>query len=634
MPLERLERQRPDATPRLHPVRSQIKRAEGPESSQPVLCGEIGNPPAIARADTVQSYPQIRVTPADVKPVEGRAMVEPEPSTRDKPVDVHTSVDEDYQHTRDELVMTGDGGRPKPTDSVHQYVSVTEPLNRIQPVESDTSDKEVGASESEDVDPSPASDEGSIAQESSGGRAERGIWYVDEESSEDSETEESDDDEESSERCIGTKGLDGVKELSEGGDATEGSKNEEEYLENVDENDSETISGASSPAPQTSQYFQDTPRRASARLRELAKKSSKEPSKATTSKRKTAPSQPTSDKSMKQRKRVKRVIEESDDYYEEEDKEDGKGEAANRRVPHKVTRQAKISAQGRLLSSLEGRPPLSRNNSPWTEEEEETLFNLRKEGKTLKHIGEGVLGRTERSVHCRWQELKRVASKPIEAQTTRDRRSHNSSVISLMARGQPPLRPKPHGNIWTPKEDETLFRLRKQGKTWEYISESLLGRTVEAAKNHWLRLKQMALKPIEAQSRSRSLSHDPSAISLLAETLKLDYRSTWSKEQDDKLISLCTQGLPWRYISRHIPGKRYNTAYNRWQRIKNRYPQVALNSEGSQTGKKGIPSIRKDKSHFSLSTECDGEEKEAEWNVKPDSDSAMTERESSSVHSE
>ena len=632
MPLERLERHRPDATPRLHPVRSQIERAEEPERSQPVLCREIGNPPAVARADTIQLYPQIRVTPGDVKPVEVKATVEPEPSTRDKPVDVPTSVDEDYQHTPDELLMTSDNGRPEPTGSVrpaHQYASVTELLSRIQPVESDKSDKEVRASESEDVNPSPASDEGNTAQESSGGRVERGIWDVGESTEEETETEESDDDEESSERYIGTKGSDGNEESSESGDDTEGSDDEEEYLENVDENDSETVSDASSPAPQRSQFFQGTPRRASARLRELAKKSPKEPSKATTSKRKTAPSQPTNDKGIKQRKRAKRVIEESDDCYEGEDTEDEEGEDSDRRVPYKVDRRARISAEGQILSSWQRRPPLSRNHLPWTEEEEETLFNLREEGKTWKHIGEGVLGRTRRSVQWRWHQLRRVASKPIEARTTSDRQFHNSSVISLMARGQPPLPPKPHGDIWTKEEEETLFRLRRQGKTWEYISDSLLGRTVEGAKNRWLRLKKLALKPIKALTRRRRLHHYPSVISVMAETLKLDYRSTWSKEQNEMLISLRTQGLPFQYISKRIPGKSYKTVWNRWQRIINRYPQLAPSPEEPQTGKKGIPSIRQNKSHISLSTECDGEKKEAEWNVKPDSDPAMVERENS-----
>ncbi|KAM0800002.1 hypothetical protein BDR22DRAFT_273723 [Usnea florida] len=639
VPLERLERRRPDATPRLHPVRSQIERAEEPESSQPVLCGETGNPPAVARADTVQLYPQGRVTPGDVKSAERKAKVTPEPNTRGTPADVHAKVDKDYQHTRDELVVISDNFRPEPTGSVrpaHQYISVTEPLNRIQPVESDKSDKEVGALESEDVNPSPASDEGNIAQESSGGRAERGIWYVDGESSEeDSETEESDDDEDSSERYSNTKGSDGDNGSSESEDDTEGSDDEDEYLENVDENDSETVSDASSPAPQRSQYFQGTPRRASARLRELAKKLPKEPSKATTSKRKTAPSQLTSDKRLKQRKRIKRVIEESDDAYEREDKEDGEGEDADRRVPHNVNRRARISAQGQLLSSLQSRPPLSRRKCQWTEEEEETLFKVREEGKTWKYISKCVLGRTEIAVKRRWRQLRRVALKPVEARTTRDRQLHNSSVISLMARGQHPLPPRPHGDIWTKKEEETLFRLRKQGKTWEYISKSLPGRTVDGAKEHWYRLKKMALKPIKAQTRTRRLPHDPSVISpLMAETLKLDYRFTWSKEQDDKLISLRSQGLPSKCVSGLLPGKSYGAILSRWQRVKDRYPQVAPNSEGSQTGKEGIPSIHQDESHFSLSTECDGEENEAEWNVRANVDSAMIERESPSVHTE
>ena len=549
MPLERLEKQRPDGTPGLHPVRSQVERAKEPERSQPVICREIGSPYAVPRADAINIYPQVRVTPKDVKPVEHKANGRPEPSTRDKTADFYTSVDEDYKHTRDELVMTKHNDRPEPTGRArpaHQYISLTD-LNRIQRVESDKRAKEAGASESEVVNSSPGSDEGNIAQESSEERDETGTWDMEEESSEgDHDTEDSHDDEESSEGHVGTKESDADEGSLEGEDDTEESDDEEEYLENDDENDSETASDASSPAPQRSQYFQATPRRASVRLRELAKKWPKEPSKATTPKRKTPPSQLTSDKGMKQRKRVKQVIEESDDSYEGEDKEDGKGEAADRRVPHNVNRPAKIFAQGKKLSSLQGRLPLSRNRYAWTKEEEETLFNLREQGKTWKYIGECVLGRTGTGVKSHWCRLRIVALKPIEAQTSRRRRPHNSSVVSLMAK-----------------------------------------------------------------------------------TLKLNEKPTWSKEQDEKLISLRTQGLPLNIISRRIQGKRYKAVWKRWSKIKNRYPQVVPDSEESEPGKKGIPSIRQNNSHFSLSSQCDGKEKEAEWNVKPDSHSAMVERESS-----
>ena len=644
LPLERLEKKRPDATPGLHPVRSQVERAEEPERSQPVLCRETGNPPAVARAETVQVSPQVRVTPGDENPVERKAKVILEPGTSDKPADDHTEVDEDYEHTRDELVMTRDNGRPEPTGSVrpaHQYISPTESFDRIQRVESDKRAKEVGVSESENMILSPASDEGNIAPVSSGGRDELGIWDVDEESSEDSETEESDDDKESSEgdseseesdsseRYIGTKGSDGDEGSSETGDDTEGSDDGEEYLENDDGNGSETASDALSPAPQRSQYFQGTPRRASARLRELAKNSPKDPSKATTPKRKTAPSGFPSDKGMKQRKRVKRVIEESDDYYEGEDKEDGREKAADRCVPHNVNRPAKILAQGQKLSSLQGRPPSSRGRYPWAKEEDETLLKLREEGKTWKYIAECVLGRSERAVSCRWSSLRKVALNPVDARTGRDRKLLNSSVVSSMARRRRPLPPKQHGHIWTKEEEETLFRLHQQGKSWKFIGECVLGRTKNGAKNHWCRLRTVALRPIEAQIGRRRQPHNSSVVSLMAKTLKLDEKPTWSKEQDEKLFSLRSQGIPLIHISRLIEGKAYRAVHKRWHTIKNRYPQVVPDPEKSESGKKGIPSIRQKTSHFSLPSECDGEEKEAEWNVKPDSHSAMVERESS-----
>lgn len=52
-----------------------------------------------------------------------------------------------------------------------------------------------------------------------------------------------------------------------------------------------------------------------------------------------------------------------------------------------------------------------------------------------------------------------------------------------------------------------------------------------------------------------------------------------------------------------MQGKGYMAIWNRWQKIKNMCPQVARDSEESETSKKGIPAIRQSISHFSHRSE-------------------------------
>lgn len=266
------------------------------------------------------------------------------------------------------------------------------------------------------------------------------------------------------------------EESSEGPDDTIGSDGDEDYAEDDREYDSETASDAPSPVTQKPQSSCVTPRRASARARGNKGKWVKEPSEVTAPKRKKAPSQLGSTKGRRLRKRVKLMVEESNQKEVEE-------KTANRSVPQIVTRLAKARAQGQTLSILPALPPLSRQYQSWTKKEEETLFALRSRGENWKYIGERVLGRTASGVQGHWDLMRTESLKPVETRAKGLSQFRTSSVVSMMAKI--PKKNKP----WSKEEEGTLINLRARNKTLKYVCRRIPGKGYAACKEHWRRIK-------------------------------------------------------------------------------------------------------------------------------------------------
>lgn len=298
------------------------------------------------------------------------------------------------------------------------------------------------------------------------------------------------------------------EDYSAGSEDTEWSDSDENYDEDDNRDDNETASDASSLATQMSQLSYGTHRRASAKARRNLEKRLKEPHETTVPKRKKAHSQPASAKGNGSRKRVKVAVEKSDeDSYEYSDEESDEEEAANRNV----NRPAKGRARGKKSSALPVLPPLSRKNRPWTTKEEETLFSLRKKGKSWNYISEDVLGRTTRGVRGHWESLRTESFKPVKTRNKGIRRAHNPSVLSAMAKMGKMNEP------WSKEEDSILISLRAQGKTIKYISGRIRGRGIGACKTHWMKIKHQHQAPqavtasedLESDENENSSEHSP-----------------------------------------------------------------------------------------------------------------------------
>ena len=228
------------------------------------------------------------------------------------------------------------------------------------------------------------------------------------------------------------------------------------------------------------------------------------------------------------RKRVKIVVEKSDeDYYENSDEEpyqdpdeesyqDSDEESDEEEVVDtNVSRPVKGYPRGKNVSGSRVLPPLSRKGLPWTTKEDETLLNLRKQGKSWKHIGEDALGRTAKAALDRWGGLRRESLRteflqPTKTLSKRVRRIHTTLDLSALVKIGNRNRP------WTKEEESTLSSLRAQGKTIKHISGRLPGRTYDATQMHWIKQSRnqhsqavTASQDLEANEKRNASDHSP-----------------------------------------------------------------------------------------------------------------------------
>lgn len=501
VPSARLEKRRPDPSIQAHSSLPRTDRAEELKGTQSAVRKKQRAPSAITKSNVADLYSHLCVTDKDAKLAERRA-TGTELSARQNPTDLDVSATEDRTNIWAESVIRRQKGNPEvtvrahPAHPAHPYIDFAEQLKPTQLVKFNKHTGPSGFSECEVSAPKPTLHKGHSNEEP-----------------------------------------------SEGSDDTEESDGERDD----DDDNSETASDASSSATRRSRTSYSTPQRAIGKIQGSRTRWLKEPSDATVPKRKTAPSQSASDRRRRRRKRVKYVADESDEDSDEGDEVDedvnikGK-ENSDRGVLHGVRGPAKVRARGKKMSILPNQPPLSRRHQPWTKKEDEILFSLRNEGKSNKYIAERVLGRTTSGVKGRWGAMRGESLRPVETRLKGCRRGNKSSVISAMA--QIPAKCRP----WSKEDEETMISLRARGKTFKYVSKRIHGKSYDACKAHWRKMKSqypqaVTISQIHESSRKQDTSdhQDPqlSSTSRLDQEVKeaqSNSRSAIVESEDHKLI--------------------------------------------------------------------------------------------------
>ena len=149
-----------------------------------------------------------------------------------------------------------------------------------------------------------------------------------------------------------------------------------------------------------------------------------------------------------------------------------------------------------------------------------------------------------------------------------------------------------HYGAWTNDQEETLCRLRNEGKDWEYIGERVLGRTASGARRHWKKLRTESLRSVRKRNKGRLRRQgDPLVLAMAKIPQKNKH---WSKEEEELLISFRAQGMTLRYASRHIRGRGYGACKGYWRRIKDRYPFAVTASKLARMDGESVPSDSQD----------------------------------------
>ena len=167
--------------------------------------------------------------------------------------------------------------------------------------------------------------------------------------------------------------------------------------------------------------------------------------------------------------------------------------------------------------------------------------------------------------------------------------------------------PRSHRRRWTKEEEACLQSLRCQGKSWEHIATSELGRTVYSLKARW---RDHSLKPIEARTKGHRREYLSSGTDISA-MAKIPSRRLWSKEEDDLLVSLLAKGKPFECVTRYMNGRGFDACNRRWERIKGHYPRGTKPLKRRKRNRKGDLSERED-THSSTSSPPDQEVEEAD----------------------
>ena len=152
---------------------------------------------------------------------------------------------------------------------------------------------------------------------------------------------------------------------------------------------------------------------------------------------------------------------------------------------------------------------------------------------------------------------------------------------------------------WTNDQEETLCRLRNEGKDWEYIGERVLGRTALGVRRHWEKMRSESLKPVGKRNKGRLRRQNHPLVSMMA---KIPHkRKQWSKEEEELLSSLHARGMTLKYASRQMQGRGYNACKARWRRIKDSHPSAISASKLARMDGERIPSDSQDAHPFNTS---------------------------------
>lgn len=183
----------------------------------------------------------------------------------------------------------------------------------------------------------------------------------------------------------------------------------------------------------------------------------------------------------------------------------------------------KILSEGKSRVHPESLPK-SKKMDRWTDEQDEMLVQLMLEGKSWEEIAAALPppGRTPYAAKGRYRNLR-----------------ENSNINALA-----------DDKSYKPEDDQMLLKLRWEGKSWNEITKALSGpeRSLDSVRKRYHKLKK--LHGLEAAPTEHK-------------------RTTYTPEEERRLVRLKESGKSWKEISEAFPGHSFNSLKVRYhQKLK------------------------------------------------------------------
>jgi len=154
---------------------------------------------------------------------------------------------------------------------------------------------------------------------------------------------------------------------------------------------------------------------------------------------------------------------------------------------------------------------------------------------------------------------------------------------------------------WKPEEDQQIIALVKvHGQKWRVIAAHLPGRSDDAVRNRWNRVKEADADAPSHTSANGSAKPAPSALTSQTKVEALPRneerveRVSWSRREDETILRLVNElGNRWNLIAVHLPGRTEHAIRNRYSRLSSlasRGERILLSSgEGMPIGIQLVP---------------------------------------------
>lgn len=240
----------------------------------------------------------------------------------------------------------------------------------------------------------------------------------------------------------------------------------------------------------------------------------------------------------------------------------------------------------------------------WTKDEDEMLQSLQQQGKD-------------------WPEIAATMQRSASATRTRFLRLRQMALRQL----SPPRSRVPY----TAAEDALIVKMRNGGSSWAHIAAVFPGRSVEAIMTHYhgslrgghhLNTKSgRTWTPDEIVEAHRLRTDVGMSYAQIADRFGRTYQSIsglfkvygvpicevswrakrWKPEEDQKLLSLRAQAVPWHIVALQLPGRsiaaaRHRLSHAQQLRTRSSSPQAVLqtDTERRSDDEVGSPSLKPD----------------------------------------